>query len=195
MPAATVPKTPIATGAGYLYWAPLGTSLPTNTVTASVFSAAWSAPWALMGVTKEGSEFSYDINVDQIEAAEYLDPLQYVTTSRVASFKFELMLVTATWFKRVLNAADANLTTSGSGTTLLSTFVPPAPGAEVRSMIGWESVDNTERLVFEQAFQVGTLTVSRKKGADNATLPCEWRGEIAASGQPFQYFTAGTARG
>ena len=180
MPSAVVPKTPLATGAGYLYWAPLGTSLPTNTVAASVFSVAWAAPWALM---------------DQIESAEYLDPLQYVTTSRVASFKFELQLVTATWMKRTLNAADACLTTGGSGTTLLSTFVPPAPGAEVRSMIGWESTDNTERLIFEQAFQVGTLTVSRKKGADNATLPSEWRGEIASSGYPFQYFTAGTARG
>ena len=193
MPAATVPKNAIAQGAGYLYWAALGSGLPSNTVVGSVFTDAWPGPYYLLGVTKSGSEFDYTINVDQIEAAEYLDPLMYVTTGRVASIKMELMQIHATNMKRVINGGS--LTTGGSGTTLLSTYTPPAPGSEVRCMIGWESQDNTERLVFEQAFQVGSLTVSRKKGADNATLPVEFRGEVAASGFPFQYFTAGTLRG
>jgi hypothetical protein len=193
MPAATVPKNAIAQGAGYLYWATLGSGLPANTVAGSVFTDAWPGAYFLLGVTKEGSEFGYDINVDQIEAAEYLDPLIYVTTGRVASIKFELMQVHATNMKRVINGGS--LTTSGAGATLLSTYTPPAPGAEVRCMIGWEAQDNTERLVFEQAFQVGSLAVARKKGADNATLPVEFRGEVAASGFPFQYFTAGTLRG
>ncbi len=194
MPAATVPKTPLALGAGYLYYAPSGTSLPTNTVASSAFSVAWASPWALLGVTKEGQEFSYEISVDEIEAAEYADTLQYVTTKRVAGMKFELMLVHATNMARALNMASAT-STSGSGTTLLTTVQPPALGAEVRCMIGWESQDSTERLVMEQAFQVGSLTIARKKGADNATLPLEFRGEVASSGYPFQYFTAGTARG
>ena len=193
MPAATVPKNAIAQGAGYLYYAALGSSLPANTVVGSVFTDAWPGAYFLLGVTKDGSEFDYTINVDQIEAAEYLDPLVYVTTGRVASIKMELMQVHATNMKRVINGGT--LTTSGSGTTLLSTYTPPNPGAEVRCVIGWEAQDNTERLVFEQAFQVGSLTVSRKKGADNATLPVEFRGEVAASGFPFQYFTAGTVRG
>ncbi|HEX8115393.1 MAG TPA: hypothetical protein VF516_47025, partial [Kofleriaceae bacterium] len=76
-----------------------------------------------------------------------------------------------------------------------NTYTPPPPGSEVRCMIGWESQDNTERLVMEQAFQVGSLTVSRQKGNDNATLPVEFRAEIPSSGFPFKYFTAGTARG
>ena len=62
-------------------------------------------------------------------------------------------------------------------------------------MIGWESQDNTERLVMEQAFQVGSLTVSRQKGNDNATLPVEFRAEIPSRGFPFKYFFAGAARG
>src|SRR3974390_1676203 len=193
MPAATVPKNAIAQGAGYLYWAALGSGLPTNTVVGSVFTDTWPGAYYLLGVTKTGSEFDYTINVDQIDSAEYLDPLQYVTTGRVAAIKFELMQVHATNMKRVLNGGT--LTTSGAGATLLSTFTPAAPGAEVRCMIGWEAQDNTERLVFEQAFQVGSLTVSRKKGADNATHPVEFRGEVAASGFPFQYFTCGTVRG
>jgi len=193
MPAATVPKNAIAQGAGYLYYAALASSLPANTVVGSVFTDAWPGAWFLLGVTKDGSEWDYEINVDQIEAAEYYDPLVYVTTSRMCSIKFELMQIHATNMKRVLNGGS--LTTSGSGTTLLSTFTAPAVGSEVRCMIGWEAQDNTERLVLEQAFQVGSLAVSRKKGADNATLPVEYRGEVAASGFPFQYFTAGTVRG
>ncbi len=193
MPAITVPKTPIAVGPGYLYRAPLGSGLPTNTVAASVFSVAWPGAYIALGVTTDGSEFGYDVTTEQIEAAEYFDPLAYVTTARVASIKFELEIISATFTAWSLNSNT--VTVSGSGATQLNTVTPPNPGAEVRCMIGWESQDNTERLVFEQAYQVGTLAVSRKKGADRATLALEYRGEVAASGFPFQYFTAGSARG
>jgi|SRR5215831_444808 len=193
MPAVTVPKNALSLGAGYLFYAALGTGLPANTVVGSVFTDSWPGGYALLGVTKEGHEFDYELSVDQIEAAEYLDPLQYVTTGRTAGMKFELQQIHATNMRRVLNGGS--LTTTGSGTTLLSTYTPPAPGSEIRCMIGWEGNDGTERLVMEQAFQIGALAVNRKKGADNATLPVEFRGEVAASGFPFQYFTAGTIRG
>jgi hypothetical protein len=136
---------------------------------------------------------TYDLNTDTIDSAEYLDPLVYVTTGRTAGMKFELMQVHATNMKRALNGGT--LTTSGAGTTLRSTYVPPAIGAEVRCMLGWEATDNTERVIAEQCFQIGTLSVPRRKGADNATLPVEFRFEIPASGNPFQYDTAGTLRG
>jgi hypothetical protein len=85
--------------------------------------------------------------------------------------------------------------TSGSGTTLLTTVTPPAAGAETRQMVGWESQDNTERLVMEQAFNAGTLTVARKKGADNAGVTLEFHAELPGSGNPFIYYAAGAARG
>jgi len=194
MPAATVPKTPLAIGAGYLYYSALGTSLPTNTVVGSVFTDAWPGGWNLFGVTKNGHEFDYSITVDETDAAEYFDPLQYATTARTSGMKFELQLISITLLSKALNGGTATVV-SGSGTTQLNKFTPPAPGSEVRIQIGWESTDNTERLVMEQAFQIGSLAISRNKGAsNNATLPLEFRGEVAASGFPFQYFTAGTAR-
>jgi hypothetical protein len=190
-----VPKSPIATGAGYLFYGNLGSSLPTNTVVGSIFTDDWSAlsGWFLIGVTKEGSEFSYALDVEDITSAEYFDPLAKVTTGRTVQMKFEMELITATWEKRMLNGGT--LSTSGSGTTLLSTYTPPAPGAEVRAMIGWEAQDNTERLVFEQAFQTGSLTTARKKGADNATMPVEWTAELPASNFIYRKYTAGVARG
>jgi hypothetical protein len=193
MPAITVPKTPLAQGPGYLYYAPLATALPANTVVGSVFTDAWPGGWLAWGVTREGSEFQYTVDTDTITAAEYFDPLVIVTTGRAAQITFEVMLLSATTMKRALNGGGA--TTSGSGTTLLTTVTPPAAGAETRQMVGWESQDNTERLVMEQAFNAGTLTIARKKGADNAGITLEFHAELPASGNPFIYYTAGAARG
>lgn len=193
MPAIVVPKNALAFGAGYLYWAPLGTTVPTCTVAGSVFTDTWPGGWIALGVTREGHEFSYEIDTETVEAAEYLDPLATVTTGRTSGMTFDLMNVHLTNLKRALNGGT--IATSGSGATLRSEYTPPAVGEEVRAMIGWESQDLTERVYAEQAFQVGSLTIARRKGADNASIPMEWRFEPAADGQPFRHITAGTVRG
>lgn len=61
-------------------------------------------------------------------------------------------------------------------------------------MIGWESQDGTERLICYQCINTGQVSISRRKGADNANLPMEFALEIPSSGQPFKYITAGVAR-
>jgi hypothetical protein len=192
MPAVAVPKNAIATGPGYLYIAPLATSLPANTVVGSVFTDTWPVGWNLLGVTKNGSEFNYTITTATIDAAEYFDPLQIVTTARAANFVMELMQVSATNLKNALNSGTLSVT--GSGTTQLNAYTPPSPGSEVRTMVGWEAQDNTERLVLEQAFQTGALKIVRQKGANNATLPIQFDAELPASGFPFRYWSAGTIR-
>jgi hypothetical protein len=193
MPAITVAKTPIARDPGYLYYGTLGSALPANTVAGSLFTDTWPGGWAPWGVTRDGSEFQYTVTTDTIDAAEYFDPLVIVTTGRAAQVAFEVMILSATTMKRALNGGA--VTTSGSGATLLTTVTPPAAGAEVRSMVGWESQDGTERLVLEQCFQAGTITIGRKKGSANAGVTMEFHAELPSSGFPFQYFTAGASRG
>jgi hypothetical protein len=192
IPAVTVPKNALSLGAGYLFWAQLGTAEPGWTIAGSVFTDAWTG-WSLLGVTREGHELTYEISTDTIEAAEYLDPLMYVTTGRTAGMSFDMMQVHATNFRRALNAGSP--TTTGSGTTLRTTVRPPAIGAEIRVQLGWESTANDERLIALQCFQTGNITVQRKKGADNASIPVEYRFEIDSNGDPFRYETAGTLRG
>lgn len=189
----TAPKNALALGAGWLLGAPLGTSFPTNTVSGSVFTDSWPVGWFLWGVTREGHEFTNEIETEDITAAEYLDRLQVVTTGRSAGIAFDVMQVHLTNLKRALNGGT--LSTSGSGATLLTTYTPPQPGAEVRSMIGWESTDSTERLVMPQAFQTGSLTINRRKGADNASFPLSFAAEIDNSGFPWYAYGAGTVRG
>jgi hypothetical protein len=194
MPAPTMPTNIIATDPGYLFWAPLLSTEPANTVAGSVFTDAWPVAWIPLGITKEGSEFNWQTNTDKVEAAEYLDPLRIVSVSRAGSFKFELMNISAANVKKMLNGGAIAVT--GSGATTMSTYTPPALGSEVRCMLGWESQDFTERLIIRQAFQTGQVTVSRKKGADAATLPAEFGLEALATvaTAPFSYVTAGAAR-
>ncbi len=192
--ALVAPKNALSFGAGWMLGAPLGTTVPPCNVSGSVFTdTTWPAGWFLWGVTREGHEFNYELNTDDVEAAEYIDPIATVTTGRTVGMSFELMQIHATNFKRVLNGGT--IATSGSGATLRSEYTPPTIGQETRLMIGWESSDGTERMYAEQAFQTGSLSVARRKGADNASLPTEWRFEPAADGFPFHYVTAGPTRG
>jgi hypothetical protein len=192
MPTVVVPKAGLAFGAGYLYYSALGTSITANTVVGSVFTDVWTG-WSLLGITKEGHTLNVDIKTDAVEAAEYVDPLLNVVTGRTITAEMELMQINLTNFKRSFNGGT--LATSGSGTTLLSTYTLPAIGAETRCQIGWESVDNTERWWALQSFQTGSVGIQRKKGADNATLPLTFTLEPDASSQPVYFASAGTLRG
>jgi hypothetical protein len=192
MPAITVPVNALALGPGFLYWAPLASTLPTNTVAGSVFTDTWPGAWLPFGATDDGSEFSYKPSTDDVEVAEYYDPPAIVSTGREISISFDLAQINATNLKRVLNGGT--ITVTGSGATTLSEYVPPTVGAEVRGMVGWEAQDSTERVVMYQCFQTGEVKVSRKKGANNATLPTEFRAEIPSTGIPFKWWFAGTVR-
>jgi hypothetical protein len=190
-----VPKDALSYGAGYLFHAPLLTAIPAMTVSGSKFTDPWTG-WTLLGVTREGSELTYEMTTENVEAAEYLDPLAVVTTGRTASVSMDVMQVHLTNLRKALNADTTARTVSGSAGTTLTTLSPPAIGSasEVRCMIGWEASDETERWVAEQAFQVGTITIARRKGANNASIPMEFRFEVAPSGFPVRFYSAGTAR-
>lgn len=193
MPTFTVPKTPLAKGPGTLLWATPGTALPDYTVASSVYSVnAWTG-WQLWGITKDGSEWGYDLDTDPIKCAEYVDDIDQVTTGRVVTVKFEIMIVTATIEDRALNRPGKS--TTGSGTTLNTTVFPPDLGNELYCMIGWQSTDDTERIVAENAFQIGSLKTSRKKGADVGTYQLEYKFFPNASGKPYRHDFAGAARG
>lgn len=193
MPNPTLPALAIATDPGFLFWAPIGSTEPANTVAGSVFTDAWPGAWIVLGVTKDGHEFDWQTNTDKVEAAEYLDPLKYVSTDRTGSVKFELLNMTASNFKRMLNGGV--LAVTGSGATQLNTYTPPPFGTEVRAMLGWESLDATERVIWRQCFNTGQLQTKRAKGANNASMPVEFTVELPTSlALPWSYLSAGTVR-
>lgn len=165
----------VSLGPGYLYIADLGTTEPTDLVTAW---ATVSTGWVALGYTKTGSEFKYTTATDAVLVAEELDPLQNTSTGRTSSVTFALAEMTATHLMYALNAPSSYKTTAGGVTT----FEPPDLGTEVRRMIGFESEDHQERWVYRQCFQTGDMTITRNKGADSAALACEFTLEKPATG-------------
>lgn len=191
MPTTAVPN--ILTDAGYLFWAPLASAEPTNTVAGSKFTDAWPVAWISLGATEDGSTFTYETTVEPITVAEFFDPIRYSTTERAGSFSFNLADYTLNNLKRAYNGGTL-ATVSGSGTTLLSSLVPPAVGAEVRAMIGWESLDNTIRLICYQTINSGAIASAYRKAPAFAVIPCTFSFEVPSAGNPWKMYTAGTAR-
>jgi hypothetical protein len=189
----TVAVPNILTDPGIVYWAPLGTSEPTNSVTASKFTDSWPAGWLGVGATEDGSEFSYETKVDAIKVAEFFDPIKWSTTDRSGSLSFNMADYTLTNWSRAINGGTKTVV-SGTTTTQLNSFVPPTPGNEVRAMLGWESLDNTMRIIMYQCINSGTITSAYKKAPDFAVIPCQFNFEVPSAGQPWKMYTAGTAR-
>lgn len=184
----------ILTDPGFLFWAPTGTTEPTHAAAGSTYDAdTWPVAWIPLGATEDGSELSYEVKVEPITVAEFFDPIRYSTTERSGSIGFNLASFHLNQIKRVLNGGTI-ATVSGTGATLSSSYVPPAPGSEVRCMIGWESLDHTVRMIGFQCINGTTVKASFKKAPSFATLPCIFNFEIPTSGNPFKLYAAGTAR-
>lgn len=193
MPTVATPL--IMTSPGYLFGAPLGTALPTNTVAGSKFTDAWAAAWVPLGATKEGSKFGYKSELEAVNVAEFFDPIRWETTSREGSFAFDLASYTLHNVKRALNGGMGAITpTSGTGATALGTFEPVDPGQEVRVMLGWESQDSTMRILMRQVINGAEVSSDFKKAPELAVLPCQFNFEVPAVGKPFTVFTAGDQR-
>jgi hypothetical protein len=162
-----------------------------GTVAGGVFTDAWPAGWVPVGVTKDGSEFSWSPQTGNVEVAEYLLPLKIVTTGVESSIAFAIAEFTAKNLAFALNGGTVT-TVSGTGATLLTEVTPPPVGQEVRYMIGWESEDWTERAVFRQCLQGGDVKIAHKKGVDNASIGVEFKLEQPSLGLPFRRFYAGS---
>lgn len=189
--AMTPPK--LLTDPGFLYWAPLASSVPTNTVAGSVFTDTWPVAWIALGMTEAGSTLTYGITVEPIEAAETFDPLSYRTTGRTASAEFQLKNFSATNLARAMNTAATVV--SGTGATQLNRVTPPSPGAEVRAMLGWESLDSTVRWVGYQFINSGDLAIAMQKAPATGNIPFTANFEKTSGNQPIDFWTAGSTRG
>ena len=159
---------------GKLFIAPLGTTQPSDAVT------AWPAGWVPLGYTDEGSAFNYEISTDNVEVAEELDVLARVTTGRDASVEFALAEIT----KRNLTIAFNGGVIAGTGAAW--TFEPPDLGAEARVMIGWDASPNVAtndlRIVFRQCLQGGSIGLENRKGATKSTISANFMLEKPANG-------------
>lgn len=187
----TITKPKYMTGAGALMYAPIGTAEPSPTVVASVLSDAWPGGWLFAGMTDAGVTKNIQTTFNPVEFAESLDPQAWVSEARQISIAAALGNIVATALKLALNGGT--LTSTGSGTTKLTTYDPPDIGQEVRIMLGWESTDSQERWVWRQCIQTGNVSTNNTKGAaGRALIPVEFNVELPDTGlKPFQVQYAG----
>jgi hypothetical protein len=181
---------------GFIFTAILGSTEPTHAALASTYDLdVWPVAWVAAGPTEDGSKLSYEIKAEPIRAAELFDPIRWATTDRSGSFSFSIMNFTLQNLKRAYNGGTL-ATVSGSGATLSSSLLPPSPGSEVRTMIGWESLDHTMRVIIYQALNAGAVESMFKRAPDKALIPFTVNMEvpITAPLQPFKVYAAGTGR-
>jgi hypothetical protein len=191
MPTTAVPT--LLTDPGYIFAAPPLTAEPVNTVVGSKFTDAWPVAWVSCGATSDGSEWDYAIKTAAIMAAEFFDALVWRTTERSGTYAFSMMSWTLTNLKLALNGGTQTIV-SGTTTTQLNSYTPPAPGAEIRTMIGWEALSADVRLIIYQSISSSTVKTTMKKAPATAELPVSLNFEVPSSGFPFKWYTSGVGR-
>ncbi len=193
MPPAAVATPNLIRDPGYLFWAPFGTAEPAHASTASKFSDTWPVSWIPMGATQDGSTLTWEMPQEAIYAAEFLTPVAYASGEASGNFAMALLDFTMKSLSRAMNGA-AVATVSGTAATLVSKIEPPDPSEIVRSMIGWESLDNTLRIIGRQCINAASIEAAFKKGTDVGTIPCEFNFERPAAAKSWTIYSAGTAR-
>lgn len=183
----------VLTDPGALFWAPLATAIPANTVAGSKFTDSWLSPWVPLGATIDGSEFDYDIKTAEVSVAEFFDPIRWATTGRSGQFTFSMADFTAKKLSYAMNGGTLTVV-SGSGATQLNKLAPPAVGSETRAMIGWESLDSTVRVVAYQTINSGQIKLAFKKVPSLTAIACQFNLESPVATQPFEIYTAGATR-
>lgn len=194
MPAPTVTSPNIILDPGYLFWAPLGTALPVNTVAGSVFTDAWVAPWVWLGTTVEGSALTTSVSVEYIRAAEIFNPVGSSVTEQNSSITFAALDFTLKNLQRINNGGVIT-PVSGTGATTLSKYAPPTQSGVTRAMIGWESRDATLRAILFQTINSSDIEMQFRKAPDAASIPATFTCEVpAGTTDPWNMFSAGTVR-
>jgi hypothetical protein len=187
----TVTPTLIKAGPGKIYYAPLGTAVPTFTAAASKLTGAWTS-WVAVGSTDEGLTYSESTDTEDIRVAESLYAVRTVTTGKSATVSLALSEISDLNWKVVSNGGT--IVTTGTGATKMNTFVPPLAGSEVRLMLGYQSVDDDEILIWYQVFNSGGFETARGGFADKHVLPAEFSVELpdpAVATVPYKRWVSG----
>ena len=102
------------------------------------------------------------------------------TTGRTSSVTFNMAELTASHLTLAMNGSPLDIDTSSPDHVIVE---PPDLGREQRVMFGFESEDHSERWIYRQCFQSGTLKIARAKGNTVATIAATFSLEKPASGK------------
>jgi hypothetical protein len=191
MAAPTIQPGQIKTGPGRILWAPLGTTVPTLTVTASKITGTWTS-WVEAGATDAGLTFNTSTDSTKIKVAETPYTIKSVVTDKTGTVAFTMNHVSDVNWKLAENGGT--ITVTGTTTTKKSVFVPPLIGAEVRVMLAFLSQDEDEAFFWYQVFNTGGLETERGAIDSKHGIPVSFDVEmpdVLVSTVPYQRITSG----
>lgn len=191
MAAPTIQSGQVKTGPGLIRYAPLGTTIPTFTASASKVTGTWTN-WLEVGATDAGLTYTESTETADITVAESLYPVKTVTTSKSSRVTFSMSHLNDLNWKLAMNGGT--IATSGTGATKLNTYVPPLVGAEVRVMLAFQSLEDDEVILWPQVFNVGSVEVARSTFDAKAGIPVEFAAELpdpAVLTTPYKRWTSG----
>lgn len=178
-PTATIDPTEVIAGPGKLYVAPIATTDPADVAALATLPSAWRE----VGYTDEGSEFTYDVQSEGVPVAEELDPVRYYLTSRTGSVMFAMKQSSRRNIALALNLGAAAVNDA-------TQLEPPTTASMLRVKLLWISNDeySVRGVIFRKCFNVGGLSVARRKAPNATTIPIEFRLEIPDDGnEPFAF--------
>jgi hypothetical protein len=170
----------VSVGPGVLWIAAVGSTEPSGV------SSSWDDAFTPLGYTDSGHTFTVTNNTSDVEVAETLDPIDVLDTSRTVEVAFSLAEMTARHLQVAF--AGGEITTAG-GTVK---FDPPVLGDRTPVMLGWDSTDHTERVLWRKCVPSGAIAIPRQKAPDKAVIPITFRALTPddATKQPWTYYGA-----
>lgn len=155
-------------GAGKIYGAVLGTTRP-------MIGTAIPVAWVDFGYTNEGFDFESAPEWGEQTVDQEKDPVRRILESRATQFTFNAAELTAINLQKAYNGGTI---TTATGNV---TFTPPkSKDKPTRMALLWESEDEDERIFIPRAVNIGSLTISRKKGSEYAQIPFTYALEVVA---------------
>src|SRR6516164_9620371 len=109
----------IRVGPGTLFWAPLGTSEPSLTVTSGKLGTTFTG-WTNIGATDNGSTFARQVTTGDVVPEENFYPELITTTGITESVSFGLLYMSPDNWLLAMNGGTTS--TAGAGATALTTF-------------------------------------------------------------------------
>jgi hypothetical protein len=179
------PLATLVAGVHHLFFAPLGTTLPTTVGSAP--GIGLDAAFTAVGYTADtGAAFAVDTQTTNLFASQSLDPIRTIVTSKTATIQAPLI----EWSAASLTAAFGGGTiTAASGGWK---YVPPPAGTldEVSAVLDIVDGDERVRLVVERGIVAGSVSATLVKNAF-ATLPITFTA-LAPVDQPTAWHLLGS---
>ena len=179
------PLATLVAGVHHLFFAPLGTTLPTTVGSAP--GIGLDAAFTAVGYTADtGAAFAVDTQTTNLFASQSLDPIRTIVTSKTATIQAPLI----EWSAASLTAAFGGGTiTAASGGWK---YVPPSAGTldEVSAVLDIVDGDERVRLVVERGIVAGSVSATLVKNAF-ATLPITFTA-LAPVDQPTAWHLLGS---